>query len=112
MRLADDPHLWASTLFDELRRAGLPAGRTQSLTAAIRGHGLRPHCEPCQAARGRDVAIIEHPPGEETQFDWLELPDPPAGWGCGGQAHLLVGCAGALGPVARRCWPSPRTRRT
>jgi hypothetical protein len=27
----------------------------------------------------------------ETQFDWLELPDPPAGWNAGKQAHLLVG---------------------
>ncbi|MFE2093030.1 hypothetical protein [Streptomyces sp. NPDC059460] len=35
--------------------------------------------------------MIEHPPGEEVQFDWVELPDPPAGWGIGGHAHLLVG---------------------
>jgi len=41
--------------------------------------------------RGRDVAIIGHPPGEEIQFDWLELPDPPGDWGVGGHAHLLVG---------------------
>ena len=39
----------------------------------------------------RESAIIEHPPGEETQFDWLELPDPPPGWGLAGSAHLLVG---------------------
>jgi hypothetical protein len=37
------------------------------------------------------VAIIDHPPGAETQFDWVELPDPPPAWGCGRQAHLLVG---------------------
>jgi hypothetical protein len=36
-------------------------------------------------------AIIEHPPGEETQWDWLDLPDPPASWGWGKMAHLLVG---------------------
>ncbi len=36
-------------------------------------------------------AIIEHPPGAETQWDWLDLPDPPAGWGWGKTAHLLVG---------------------
>ena len=35
--------------------------------------------------------MIEHPPGEETQWDWVELPDPPAQWGWGGTAHLLVG---------------------
>jgi hypothetical protein len=35
--------------------------------------------------------VIAHPPGEEIQFDWLELPDPPEGWGVGEHAHLLVG---------------------
>ncbi|MFI7676371.1 IS21 family transposase [Actinophytocola sp. NPDC049390] len=90
LRLADDPHLWASTLFDELVGLGF-TGSYPSLTAAVRAHQLRPHCEPCQVVRGRDVAIIAHPPGEETQWDWLELPDPPAAWGVGRQAHLLVG---------------------
>jgi transposase len=90
IRLADDPHLWASTLLDELRPLGF-GGSYQSLTAAIRRLGLRPSCHACHAARGRDVAVIEHPPGAETQFDWVELPDPPAGWGCGAHAHLLVG---------------------
>jgi transposase len=51
-RLGEDPHLWA--------------------------RGLRPHCEPCRPAKGRPVAVIEHPPGDETQWDWVELPDPPA----------------------------------
>ncbi|MFF9727466.1 hypothetical protein [Streptomyces gardneri] len=37
------------------------------------------------------MAIIAHPPGEEIQFDWVELPDPPAEWGVGANAHLLVG---------------------
>ncbi|MET9632729.1 hypothetical protein ABZX92_35270 [Lentzea sp. NPDC006480] len=90
VRLADDPHLWASTLFDELAELGF-TGSYPSLTSAIRAHKLRPHCEPCQVSRGRDVAIIAHPPGEETQWDWLELPDPPATWGVGRHAHLLVG---------------------
>lgn len=90
VRLVDDPHLWASTLFDELTELGF-TGSYPSLTAAIREHRLRPHCEPCQVSRGRDVAIIAHPPGEETQWDWVELPDPPAGWGAGRHAHLLVG---------------------
>ena len=33
----------------------------------------------------------EHPAGEETPWDWVELPDPPPGWGWGKDAHLLVG---------------------
>ncbi len=32
-----------------------------------------------------------HPPGEETQWDWVELPNPPASWGVGATAHLPVG---------------------
>ncbi|MFZ5852217.1 MAG: Mu transposase domain-containing protein [Actinomycetota bacterium] len=90
IRLADDPHLWASTLFEEARELGYPGGYS-SFTRALRARRLRPHCEPCQASRGRDHAIIAHPPGEETQFDWLELPDPPRSWGWGAKAFLLVG---------------------
>src|SRR5260221_6191460 len=90
IRLADDPRLWASALLDELRELGY-GGSYPSLTAAIRAQGLRPHCEPCQASRGRDAAIIAHPPGEETRFDWLELPGPPPGWWFGSHAHLLAG---------------------
>ena len=35
--------------------------------------------------------MIRHPAGEETQWDWVELPDPPPSWGQGKNAHLLVG---------------------
>ena len=90
IRLADDPHVWASLLFDEITALGF-TGSYPALTAAIRVHRLRPHCEACDASRGRDSAIIDHPAGEETQWDWLELPGPPAAWGVGGHAHLLVG---------------------
>lgn len=77
-------------MFDELVDLGF-GGSYPSLTAAIRAHRLRPHCEPCQASKGRDSAIIDHPPGEETQWDWIELPNPPTSWGLGREAHLLVG---------------------
>jgi transposase len=90
IRLADDPHLWISTLFDELAELGY-RGAYPTLVKAIRRRQLRPHCEPCQVTRGRDVAIIDHPAGEETQWDWIELPNPPESWGAGRQAHLLVG---------------------
>ncbi|WP_326607851.1 hypothetical protein [Streptomyces sp. NBC_01800] len=75
-RLADDPHLWASTLFDEVKALGY-AGGYSTFTRALRRYQVRPHCEPCHAASGRNVAVIAHPPGEEIQFDWLELPDAP-----------------------------------
>jgi transposase len=89
-RLADDPHLWLTTLFDEVAGLGY-AGSYQALSAAVRRHRLRPRCEACAAAKTRDRAVIEHPAGEETQWDWLELPDPPVHWGLDGKAHLLLG---------------------
>jgi len=84
-RLGEDPHLWASALFDELLGLGF-TGSYPTLTRQIRGRRLRPACEPCSPAKGRPVAVIEHPAGAETQWDWLELPDPPAAWGWGSQA--------------------------
>jgi transposase len=89
-RLAEDPHLWATTLFDELLELGYGYSYP-TLTRQLRERGLRPACEPCRPATGRAVAVIEHPPGEETQWDWVELPDPPERWGWGRTAHLLVG---------------------
>jgi len=89
-RLADDRHVWASTLFDEVVELGYP-GSYPSFTRALRARALRPVCPACAAGAHRESAIIDHPAGEETQFDWLELPDPPAGWGLAGSVHLLVG---------------------
>lgn len=89
-RLRDDPHLWAMTLFDEL--LGLGYDRSYpTLTRQLRARGLRPPCEACAPTKARALAVIEHPPGEETQWDWVELPDPPEHWGWGKSAHLLVG---------------------
>ncbi len=90
-RLAEDPHLWAMTLLDELRPLGY-AGSYPTLTRQIRARSLRPACIACSHVTDRPNAIIEHPPGEETQFDWLELPNPPSGWGFPHKnAYLLVG---------------------
>ena len=47
------------------------------------------------------MAVIEHPPGDETQWDWVELPDPPAALGLGRQGVPAGRGAGALGAVAR-----------
>jgi transposase len=90
LRLADDPHLWATTLFAEVVELGY-AGSYPSFTRALRVRSLRPRCQPCAAARTKDRAIIAHPPGEETQWDWVELPNPPEHWGWGGTAYVLVG---------------------
>jgi transposase len=89
-RLGEDPHLWATTLFDEMLELGYDRSYP-TFTRQLRTRGLRPACEPCRPARDRPVAVIEHPPGQECQFDWLELPDPPTSWGWGSKAFLLVG---------------------
>jgi transposase len=90
LRLRQDPHLQATTLLEELEGLGFGGGYS-SLTRAIRVRGLRPHCEPCHQSKGRDVAVIDHEPGAETQWDWVHLPDPPGHWGWRREAYLLVG---------------------
>lgn len=89
-RLTEDPHLWVRALLDELEELGF-AMSYQSLTRYIRARNLRPVCQVCRTATDRPNAVIPHAPGEETQWDWLELPDPPASWEWGKTAHLLVG---------------------
>lgn len=95
-RLADDPHVWSVVLFDEAVRFGFDRSYP-TFTRGLRAHRLRPHCEACAASTGRDHAVIAHPPGGEVQWDWVELPDPPAAWQAGPHAHLLVGALSASG---------------
>jgi len=92
-RFAEDPHVWATTLFDEITDLGFDRSYP-TFTRLVRTRALRPACEPCHPAKGRPVAVIDHPAGEETQWDWVDLPDPPAAWrqlGWGKTAYLLVG---------------------
>jgi hypothetical protein len=78
LRFDDDPHLFATTLFDEVRELGYGGGYS-SFTRGLRTRGLRPRCEACEAAGTPDeFASIDHPAGEETQWDWVEMPDPPS----------------------------------
>jgi transposase len=105
IRLAQDAHLLAMTLFDEIVELGYEGGYS-TFTRAVRKRGLRPHCEPCQQAKGRDVGIIAHEPGAEVQWDWLHLPSPPAGWGWPHrEGYLLVGSLPFSGRW--RGWLSP-----
>jgi hypothetical protein len=44
------------------------------LVRELRRLDLRPVCRVCEHRRGEQVTVeIEHPPGEEIQWDWLEL---------------------------------------
>ncbi len=86
-RFADDPHVPAVALFDELAAAGFERSYP-TLVRELRRLELRPVCLVCQQRRGHAPTIeLEHPPGEELQLDWLELPETP--WG--EPAYLLVG---------------------
>jgi transposase len=97
LRFGGDPHLWATALFEEVRDLGYDGGYS-SFTRALRKRGLRPRCEACAAAgTPAEFAVIDHPAGEETQWDWVELPGPPPSWGWGKDAHLLVGALSSSG---------------
>ncbi len=95
-RFIDDPHVWAVTLFDEVTAAGY-SGAYPTFTRKLRERRLRPPCEACAPAKGRAAAVIAHPPGVETQWDWVEFPDPPAHWGWGATAYGLVGALSRSG---------------
>ena len=96
-RFVDDPHVWASALYDEVRRLGYPLSYP-SFVRQVRMAGLRPHCEACSGVKGRDTIEIDHPPGEEIQWDWFERRNAP--WGA--TAYVLLGTLAALGQGARR----------
>lgn len=85
-RFADDPHVWASALFDEVGELGY-ALSYPSFVRQLRAGGLRPHCEACDGVRTRDTIEIAHPPGEEIQWDWFERRRAP--WG--GVGYVLLG---------------------
>lgn len=72
LRLAADSHLWATTLFDEVAALGY-MGSYPSFTRAIRERAVRPVCPSCKQVSKVDRAVIEHPPGAETQWDCVEL---------------------------------------
>jgi hypothetical protein len=70
-RFGDDPHVWASALFDEVVEVGYDRSYP-SFVRELRGAGLRPHCEACSGVSARDTIDIDHPAGEEIQWDWFE----------------------------------------
>jgi transposase len=88
-RLADDPHVWSSALYDEVVALGYPRAYS-TFTRQLRQRRLRPACPACSSSGpGVPTIEIEHPAGAETQWDWVELPEAP--WLDGGTADLLVG---------------------
>jgi len=51
-RFVDDPHLWASALFDEVTALGYDLSYV-SFARQLRLAHLRPHCEACSGVKGR-----------------------------------------------------------
>jgi len=87
-RFADDPHLWASALFDEVVTLGYGCSYP-SFARQLRAAGLRPHCEACSGVKGRETVEIGHPAGEEIQWDWAERRRAPWGATCYGLLGTL-----------------------
>jgi transposase len=85
-RFVDDPHLWASALFDEVVELGYRQSYS-TFARQVRGANLRPHCEACSGVKGRETVEIDHPAGEEIQWDWAERRNAP--WG--GTSYGLLG---------------------
>jgi transposase len=92
-RLTDNVHIWATALYDEVVVLGYQ-GSYVSFARQVRLAGLRPHCEACAGVSGRETIEIEHPPGDETQWDWFERRAP---WG--GTANVLLGTLSHSGRV-------------
>lgn len=87
-RLADDRHLWATTLFDEVKALGYERAYP-TFTRKLRERGLRPRCEACEGVKGRATVDIEHAPGVEIQWDWVEL--GVLGWDPSVELSMLAG---------------------
>lgn len=88
-RFEDDRHLEATVLHRELVEAGFDRAYT-TLVGELRRLQLRPVCLVCAQRRGDQVTTeIDHPPGEEIQWDWLELSAADTPWGQA--AYVLVG---------------------
>src|SRR5215472_15338134 len=62
---ADDPHVWASALYDEVKALGYEQSYV-TFAREVRRRRLRPRREACSSRRGHGPTIeIEHEPGEE-----------------------------------------------
>jgi len=85
-RFVDDAHVDGSVLHREVAELGFDRSYV-TFVRQLRLLGLRPRCEACRTG-GHGVTVeLEHEPGEEIQFDWLELHETP--WG--EPAYVLVG---------------------
>jgi transposase len=85
-RFADDAHVDGTVLFREVVDLGFDRSYV-TFVRELRKLALRPRCEACRTGGHGVTTIIAHEPGEEIQWDWLELSETP--WG--EPAYVLVG---------------------
>jgi transposase len=85
-RFADDVHVDATVLYREVVELGFERSYV-TFARQVRELGLRPRCEACRTGGHGATVALGHEPGEEIQFDWLELTETP--WG--EPAYVLVG---------------------
>jgi hypothetical protein len=85
-RFADDAHVDGTVLHREVAELGFERSYV-TFVRELRQLGLRPRCEACRTGGHGVTTVIAHEPGEEIQWDWLELTQTP--WS--EPAHVLVG---------------------
>jgi len=85
-RFAEDAHVDGTVLFREVVELGFDRSYV-TFVRELRLLGLRPRCEACRTGGHGVTTTIAHEPGEEIQWDWLELHQTP--WGA--PAYVLVG---------------------
>lgn len=126
-RFVDDAHVDATVLYREVSGLGFERSYV-TFARELRRLGLRPRCEACRTGGHGATVELVHEPGEEIQFDWLELPETP--WGesayvlvgalsCSGRCRAVI-CEGmtfahlvdAIDGVLRRLGGTPRAWRT
>lgn len=93
-RFADDCHVLAITLHEEIEALGFDRSYP-TLVREIRRLELRPPCPVCRTGRGHASGDIDHAPGDEIQLDWWEIPETP--WG--EPIYFLVGALSYSGQV-------------
>jgi transposase len=85
-RFVDDAHVDGTVLYREVCDLGFERSYV-TFVRQLRLLRLRPRCEACRTG-GHGVTVeLAHEPGEEIQWDWLELTETP--WG--EPAYVLVG---------------------
>jgi hypothetical protein len=77
-RFFDDAHVDGTVLYREVIEFGFERSYV-TFVRQLRLLELRPRCEACRTG-GHGVTVeLAHEPGEEIQWDWLELTETP--WG-------------------------------